>query len=554
MELLDDAARRLMATLHTLTAAERGEAVRRVAQAVGVAERTVYRRLAALGWSSGRAPRADKGSSTLSAAAARDVAQLVASGVNKRGQTNLPVSEAVALAQEAGVIPQVSTSTVRRRLDAEGLSVKAMRAPEPSVARVSQHPNHVHFFDISIAAQWHFHDDAGKRLDLYTAPQARNYKPEQMRAVRQMLHRFTLVDHYSGAFFVRYYWSAGEAAEDVVDFLWRAWSPKRLDSAYPFKGLPRRLVMDPGSANRSALVTSLLDALNVTAEYHAAGNAKASGTVETRHNHWQRTFEGRLALKRAANLDELNAWAEQSLAEQNATKALTRSSQPPILTWATLRPEQLRLCPDRDTFFSLAAARPQERTLDAYLRVSVDGRVWELSGQSLYPGQKVAVKLAPFSDAGLRAWDGQGRELAATALSFNPVGLPENGRRHVWDDAQARGASVPAPPAQTLRREVLAQSMAPVPVDPWAELPSRVASLHVLAPEGQPFQPSAQAPLISSLDAREELVRRLGRPLGEDAAWWRTRLGDGVTRTALEALWAEFTQVTAEGTLDAANL
>jgi len=46
---------------------------------------------------------------------------------------------------------------------------------------------------------------------------------------------------------------------------------------------------------------------------------------------------------------------------------------------------------------------------------------------------------------------------------------------------------------------------------------------------------------MGSLEAREEIVRRLGRPLGADGAWWRDRIGNGVTPDQLEALWEEFT-------------
>ena len=545
--LTDQSCLDLVAQLQGCDARRRGELVRATAASLGCSVQTVYRRLKAHGWSSGRKSRSDKGRSSLDRDMLAKVSAVMAKGRNKRGQPNVPLKEAVAIARKAGQLPvDLSYGQVARRLREEGLGLRHMRAPEASVSRVSRHPNAVWLFDISVAIQWYFRDDAGRKLGQHSDAGAQFYegKLDNIRSLRRVLHRYLVVDHFSGAYFVRYYYSAGENTSDVVDFLQRAMRDKELGAAYPFRGVPVRIVMDQGPANKSAITQELLRGLKVTVELHAPGNAKASGAVETRHNHWQRTFEGRLATRPARDLEQLNDWTLKFCAAANSERKHTRHGQPPMMLWSTITADQLVEPPSAEVFRQLASSRPKIGTLDNRLWLRSGGQTWLIQGPNVHARQKVSFRLSPYTDAGVRVWDEHERELAATALSFDAAGFPTNGLRHVWDDEDAPGATAPATPAQDVAIRVAAGDQDVSIDDMFDDLDERIGRQAYLATDGTPWTSGDQVatePVISSLDAREEVMHRLGRPLGPDAAWWKARIGDGLTATQLEAAWLEFT-------------
>jgi transposase InsO family protein len=530
---------------HTADPASRADLVKATAASAGVSVATVYRHLQRHGYHSGRARRSDAGSSRLDGEVLTTLTKLMAAGRNKRGQLNTPLKEAYFIAQEQGLLPaDISYGHVARLMRQSGLGVAHLRAPEAAIARVSKHPNHVWFFDISVAIQWYFRDESGKKLDLYQDAGSRFYegKRHNFVASKRVIHRFTVTDHYSGAYYVRYYYSAGETTVDVVDFLYRAMAPKAGDRN-PMHGLPKRLVMDQGSANKSAEVRHLLADLGVQVEYHGVGNPKASGSVEQRHYRWQTQFEGRLPLSPGGNLEELNNWAEGMGAKFNQERVHSRHGRPPAHLWLTITPEQLREPPERDLFLSLASSKLRTGTLNAQLWLRADGRKWLVRGDNVYPGQKVQFRLHPFLEGGIRVYDEHGFELVAVALSFDPVsGFVDNGLRHVWDDDEAKGAKAPRTPAQHIARDSIA---APVRIDElFSGLDELEAQDLVARRRGTPFSApaAASAPLeFDDLVAREEAVRRLGRGLSPaEAAWWRNHAQGGLTRDAFDAAFTLF--------------
>ncbi|HNC94767.1 MAG TPA: hypothetical protein PKW90_01515 [Myxococcota bacterium] len=532
------------------TAADRAEIVRLLQHKLGVSADTVYRHLKSLGWKSGRKERADKGASRVTAEDLRQAAVLTASGLNKRGQPNVPLSEAHRIAQEQQLgAAKVSVGHLGRLLRRQGLGLDQMRAGEASIQRVSAHPNHVWFFDISVCAQWYFRDSSGKKLEPYTAAQI-PYKPEQFKS--KTIHRYVMVDHTTGAYYVQYYYAGGERAEDIIDFFYRAMAPKAIGSdKYPMRGLPRRIVMDPGSANRSQMVRNLLGELGIIPEYHESGNAKASGAVETRHNHWQRSYEGRLRAKPASELGELNRWAEGFAALANSERPHSRHGRSPMDAWASIRSEQLRECPERDLFFQLATTDARVGTLDNYLWLHADGRKWQVRGENVHPQQKVHFRRSPFIAQGIRVFDQWDRELAATELSFDENGFNTNGLRAEWDSEEARGASHKSVPAQAVAARV-ADNAEPMPVAGlFEDIDQRLERQHYQVAGGQTWEAResvvAAAPRMGLVDALAEVRQRLDRRLSPaEGDWWREQLGEGCTAAELDQLWTSFAGETPE--------
>ncbi len=542
------------------SASSRRAVVQRLALMFERSEQTVYSWLKMLGWESGRATRSDKGRGILTPEDLASAAAMAAKARNKRGQANLPGAEIHRVAQEQGhAVGKVSYGHLLRQMNKAGLGKRQMHAPDAAISRVPTHPNQVWFFDISIAIQWYLREkETGKKFDQYSDGAARFYegKRANLAAINRVLHRFAIVDAYSGAYFVQYRYTPGERAEDVIDFWYEAMALKtthELAQAMPFRGLPEYLVMDQGSANKSGIVQSLLRELGIKAEYHAPGNAKASGVVETRHNHWQRTFEGRLRLSTpVAELGEINGLAARFCANANSERVHSRTlraaqQRTPMQLWATITAEQLREAPTREVFFQLASATPRVGTLTNQLYLRADGRHWQISGVNVHPQQKVHYRISPFAANGIRVWDQWERELAAEEIRFDQVsGHALNGRLHRWGDEEAKGATAPSTPAQKLARAVAAEEVVVEVPTVFDNLDRQIARHAYLVPEGKAWaaqaSPVAAEPLLGSLEAREEVVRRLGQPLTrEEGAWWREATRDGVTASQLEELLITFT-------------
>lgn len=529
---------------------ERGEVVRRAAEVLGVSEKTVWRNVRGMGWASGRKTRADKGSSVLTNEDLREVARIVASNINKHGEPNTPTSEAWRIAKEQGMAAgKVSRGHLGRRLREEGYDITRMRSADPSISIVTLFPNQAWFADASVAIQWYFRDEHGKLLSQYDDPEARFYagKFENYKALRRVIYRYIVVDHYSGAFYVYYTYNSGERPEDVADLLYRAMSDKGMGDTYPFRGVPKYLYTDKGPAFNNQLILTLCGplGLGIAVKQHKPKNAKASGAVEKLHDIWQRTFEGRLRIAGSAkDLEELNRLALKWCAKINADRVHGRHGKPRMVAWSAISSEQLVECPERKVFFRLINSASQDATLDSHHWIRHNNRKWLLRGENLYTGQKVKFREAPFSDVGIRVWDDQDRELAVEEIRFDSVsGFPQNGRRQVLDDPEHEGATTPAPAAKQVLRAIK-EGTETVHI-PGALDTGPIPSF--LAPKaGTTWRPPQDGalyaePLIGSLDAREEIALRLGRPLGEDGTWWRERLGPGVTQSRLDELWAEFT-------------
>lgn len=551
------------------SAGARRAVFQRLAARFDVHEATARAWCAELGWKSGRAVRKDAGARAEGLAAdALTVSKRLAACRSKDGKNNQPMKEAHRLAQEEGLeIGGLSYTQFVRTLNGLGLGLTHLSAPTASIANVSTYPNQTWVFDISVCSQWHFRDTTtGKRLAQHSNAAAIYYpgKPGNFDASQPVLHRYVMTDHYSGAYFVQYHYTPGERAEDVVDFLEKCMAPKGdLATAYPFHGIPRRILMDQGPANKSALVRNLLRSLGpdeegVLVELHASGNARASGAVETRHKHWQSAFESRLRMLPAEDLDTINAQARIfcAVANSDESRPVTRTLRAarvlaPMALWTRITAEQLREPPPRDVFFQLAMGAAQERTVDARHQISVNRQVWELSGPRLVVGQKVEFRLAPFASEGIRIWAKDGTPLAATRISFDQVsGFPLNGKIRIWDDAAHAGAKHPTQPAEAATKAALATDDAVRMPAVWDALPKQLERHAYLTQPGQawvtPNTPLAGEPVLGSLEAREELCRRLDMPLGQlgTAAieWWHAQLAEGVTATQLAALIAEFTR------------
>lgn len=367
-----DYLRTLARRLNNAQHGERGQLLTQAEQTLGISRKRVYARLATVGWSSGRKLRADCGASAVTDEEVRAVASVIRASNRQTGKQLLTISDAIEMALANDLLRnRVSPSRMSTLMRRCGCHPEQLNAPAPHTELRSLHPNHVWQFDASLCV-------------LYYAPQARGLcvmeesefyakKPAKLESVRtERLLRYMVTDHCSGSMHVRYYAAQGEDQGTLVEFLIDAFT---LRDGHVMHGVPWQLVWDAGSANTSAGVQAMLEALAVQAWTHLPGNARAKGQVEGGHNIFERRFEGRLAFMRIESLEHLNSELDVWLQAFNGAQVHSRHKHTRWGLWQTIRTEQLRICPPADVCRALVTSRPEDRKVDGRLciRFAVPG-------------------------------------------------------------------------------------------------------------------------------------------------------------------------------------
>ena len=511
---------------------------------------------------------ARKGDRKVTETEAREIAKVMVQSRDRRGRVRLGVEAAVEVAIATGVIRadfDADTSTVRRRLRELNLNRDSLERPEAATKRISLHSNHVHLVDFSVCAQWYFGDDrkvfqteAGRTkrlLQQLREHRELRYKPEHFQG-RRHLWRFLLVDHLSGVMFARYYYSPGERAEDLADFLHAAWS-RGSNRAFPFHGCPKMIAADQGAPFRSKAIQTLLKFHDVALELHAPGNAKASGAVERAHRTWEDAFESRLRLAPAAGLEELNDAAEKFAARYCALRPHRRHGMTRTAAWCKwITPELLRLPPTQEQFLRLATRDPITRETDSHLRISIGRQeLGDAAGQFELAGrvqvrETVTVVVAPWADQVVRVWNVHGEELTVKRLERGDGGFWRGGteavfgsgqvRQHPHTAASALAAKVEAEPATLPMSAAFGSELAPVEIDFIAPRGGQPAVPHL--------GPLGSAPPVTALEALQAARARKGSaltPAESQAA--RDAVSGGLRADRLDAFLDSLFTVAATG-------
>lgn len=382
-----------------LTAAVNGEKDRVVAEfaaRTGLSAQTLYRKAKRHGYTSGRKPRADKGSlkSGLTDDQVDHLAALIATTARENKGGIMPAELALKLAADNGIIErgQVSPSTLQRILREREISKKHLREQPPHVHLRSLHPNHVHVVDVSVCIQYYLR--GGKTQVMREAEFYKN-KPANFAKVKTRLLRYVVTDHFSGAFWLKYFDTTGETADNLFHFLVEAWCPKA-DDRLPFRGVPLYLLEDAGSANLSGPVSAFLDALGIERPKSLPHNPRRQGGTESMHNVIEQWFESRLKIQPAASVEQLNAWALDFQVWFQAEREHTRTGLPRTALWSTIRPEHLREVADVALLRDCYARPEEERTVDGSRSITYRNKTYRLKHlEGVRPGAVVKVKARP---------------------------------------------------------------------------------------------------------------------------------------------------------------
>lgn len=355
----------------------------------GYSKEQLYKIAREHGFTSGRKERADKGLGIL----AEEQLEFVAATLRQCGRENkgafMPIENALEFAIDNGIIlrGEVSLGTVQRQLREREISKRHLNAPTPHTEMRSLHPNHVHLTDVSTCIQYYL-DDGG--LKIMREDQFYKNKFENFKKVKTPLQRYILTDHFSGFLFVHYYMAAGETAENLFDFLCRAWEAKA-EQNFPFQGVPFAMLMDGGSrAKAKAMGSGFWDGLGIEILAGTPGNSRRQGSVEVSHKIWEEWFETRLRIDPATSIDDLNRKARGFCIWMNATRKHSRTEMTRLSCWLMIKNDQLRILPERTELQDLMNKPEEERTV-ANHRISFEGKEFSLKHANIPHGTKVKV-------------------------------------------------------------------------------------------------------------------------------------------------------------------
>lgn len=397
----------LKAALESAPQGKRGRLVRRAARLLGTSESSIYRRLEAVGFDSGRKRRVDEGTTCVDRDLALTASGLIREATRANGKKTLSINTVTGILEENGLGPLLNENTGEVSMPSPGTVARAMRLhgchPDqigqgaPHVQQRSLHPNHVWQMDASVCVLFYLPNGKAKVLD------ERLYNPKKpgnlAKLNKERVVRWVITDHYSGAIFAWYSLGAEDAAT-AIETLIRAMC-KRADGDL-LHGAPRILYTDPGGAYDCELMRGFLKRIGVRYIPHAAGNARATGSVEAAQNIVETQFEGRLRMYDIGSLDQLNECLTSWRLMFNTHAVHSRYSKSRNSLWLTIAEEQLRVPASEEALRALVASHPESRKVKGNLLISFAPKGYKALCYSLrnIPGVSVGsyvyVSVNPF--------------------------------------------------------------------------------------------------------------------------------------------------------------
>ncbi|MCY1291964.1 Integrase core domain protein [compost metagenome] len=564
---------RLVALDRALQTAGRGQRVllcEAAAQELGMSLATIYRKLEEVTvTTTDRKRRSDAGSSSLTREEALTISAALIESARRNEKRLYSLGDAVKALRDSGMIRAesydrgtgeirpMSVSAIGRALHAYRLHPDQLLAPAPATELASLHPNHVWQIDASLCVLYYLKPGADPRANgLQVMERDKFYKNKPKNLLRVAMDRvwsYEITDHTSGWIFLHYVMGA-ESGENLCDVLIMAMQER--GGADVLHGVPSILMMDPGSANTSAMANNLCYALGIDPIVHKPGSARVTGQVENARNIIERKFEASLRFQPVADLDELNAQARKWRAYFNATAIHSRHKKARTALWMTIRQEQLIKAPGVAVCRELAVAQPESRKVTVQLRVKFDGREYDVSSvPGVMVNDKVMVTRNPWRDdaAQVVATGADGHKVfyVVPVVKRNELGFDVNApvigqefKSHADTPAQSarKEASRLAMEAETDAEAEQARKEKKIPfggrLQPFnhideAQLPTfmpRRGTQHDLV------APTVEIPPLSHVEAAKALRARLGSWSAERLAWLKTNYPNGVPEEQLDAI------------------
>lgn len=521
-----------------------------------------------------RKRRSDAGQSALTLDEAKLISAALMETTRKNDKRLYSIKDAVTMLRannairaefldtETGELRPLSESTIHRALRMYGLHPDQLLAPAPVTELASRHPNHVWQIDASLCTLYYLGNGAKGLQGMEGQVYYKNKPGNLERVSANRVWRYVVTDHASGWLYVEYVLGA-ESGENLCSVFINAMQER--GGADMMHGCPVMIVTDPGAAMTGALFRNLCRALGISLVINAVGNARAKGQVENANNLVETKFEPGLKLRPVASLDELNTLAKAWRENFNATEIHRRHGQSRSLVWMTIRADQLIKAPSVEVCRELAVAEPESRKVTPKLRVSFQGREYDVSTvPGVMVGEKVMVTRNPWRDdaAQVVLVGEDGRDVFHVVHEVFKDELGFSKKAAVFGESYKRHADTPA---QTALKDIeqlvtgtdsqaaaeAARKAKSLPfggqLDPYkhiddATLPTylpRRGTAHDLV------APKVELPRLSHVDAAKQIKPRVESAGGEWTAdrfrWLQQRYPDGVPQEQLDAIVAELT-------------
>ncbi|SIP89528.1 DDE-type integrase/transposase/recombinase [Aquipseudomonas alcaligenes] len=542
------------------------------AQELGLSLATIYRKLEEVSVATTtRKRRSDAGSSDLTREEALTISAALMESARHNEKRLYSLGDAVDALRASGMIRAeavdkgtgelrpMSLSAIGRALRSYKLHPDQLLAPAPVTELASLHPNHVWQIDASLCVLYylkHGTDPRANGLQVMDHDQFYKNKPKNLaRIAADRVWSYEITSHSAGWIYLEYVMGA-ESGENLCSVLINAMQER--GGADVMHGRPEILMMDPGSANTSAMARNLCRSLGIQMIVHAPGAARVTGQVENARNIIERKFEAGLRFQPVADLAELNALAKRWREWFNATAIHSRHGKSRTAAWLTIRQEQLVKVPSVEICRQLAVAEPESRKVNTKLRVSFQGNEYDVSMvPNVMVGDRLMLTRNPWaSDAAqVVATDAAGHEVfyVVPEVKRNEMGFEINAP--VIGQAFKRQADTPA---QTARKEAAKLAMGAetqeevdaarkakqIPfggqLQPYkqmdeAELPTfmpRRGTQHDLV------VPTIELPPMSHVAAAKALRGKVKNWSADSLAWLKTNYPDGVPEAELDTIAA----------------
>ena len=420
---------------------ERSEYLKRSAQDLGVSLATLYRKLESVSVKPSRKRRSDAGKSELKLEEAKLISAVLVEAMRRNGKRLMSVKQAVEMLrangkieaaridEETGEVSPLSENTITRALREYKLHPDQLLQPDPVSRMKSEHPNHCWQIDPSLCVLYYL-PRHGKDTGLRVMKEEEFYKNKPKNVVKieqDRVWRYTGTDHASGTIVARYYFG-GETSANLCDFFIFMMQAKEDVHKDPIRGVPRMVMLDPGSANTSSAFKTLCKSLDVHVQINKPGNPRAKGQVEKANDIVETSFESGLRFTEVHDIDQLNALAERWMRYYNGTQIHSRHGMTRYQAWNKIKPEQLILPPPAEYCRELAISAPKEAKVSADLEIRFGGRFYSVKAiQGILVGQKVLVAKNPWEENGARVatFDADGREtwVAVPEVVFDDMGF-----------------------------------------------------------------------------------------------------------------------------------
>lgn len=434
-----------------------------LAEQMGCSVQTAYRRLNAVTATvKPRKRRADAGDLSLSREEAVYIAALVEETRRLTGTGTMTVEDAVEDLRANGKInaarinmttgewKALSLSSICRAIRHYGLHSDQLSQPSPAARLSSPHPNYMWQVDASVSRQFYLADTGTKVMDKREFYRG---KPQNFAKIAdRRLWRYVVTDHASGCIELFYVLGA-ESAANLISALIHAMTQRPDGTMY---GIPKFLMMDPGSAMIAGPTKNFLLATGIEPIVNKVGNARAKGQVENANYLVERHFEAALKLREpVSSLEEMNTLAQRWMRAYNATRMHTRTRMTRRDGWLRIRQEELLLAPPMEVLRQLATSAPKECTVrDGF--ISFKGKTYNVRGvPHLINRQKVQVVMNALDpDASVRVLMPGETDNKPLHYIAPQVGQDDWGFLSTAAQAGTEYKSLPETPADAARKEL----------------------------------------------------------------------------------------------------